>query len=107
MAKKLNFKKIDQARKYNYREDRLKRAKELGYTYISECSAKLYEKHKSTRIVAELLGLSYGGVQRELREIGVELRPRGGNNYKGKKRIGRHPWNPLATNTRAQSSRAQ
>jgi hypothetical protein len=107
MGKDLNYKKIDMQYKYSYREDRLNRARELGYTYISECTAKLYQKHQSTSKVAEILGLSTCGVATELKRIGVTLRPQGGNNYKGKKRIGRHSWNPLSTNTRSQMSRPQ
>ena len=106
MGKKINFSKIDKEHKYNYRKDRLKLARKLGYTYISECTARLYEKHQSTRKIADILGLSQGGIQLELKKIGVKLRPRGGNNYKGK-RIGRHPWNPLSTNTRSQTSRPE
>ena len=107
MEKNLNYSQIDKEYKYSYRKDRLKQARELGYTYISECTAKLYEKHQSTTKVAQILGLSVCGVQMELKRIGVTLRSQGGDNYKGKKRIGRHHWNPLMTNTRSQLSRPQ
>lgn len=78
-------------------------AKSLGFDYISECTAKLYQKHQSTNIVAKILKLSPAGVSLELDRLGIKKRGPGG---KHKKQGGkRHHWNPLMTNTRAPFSR--
>jgi hypothetical protein len=100
----LDWQKIDNDYKYSYREDRLKVANNMGYNYISECTAKLYEKHQSTNKVSQLIGISAAGVTQELRKIGIKLRSRGGNQSAKK---GRHHWNPLMSNTRAPFSRAE
>lgn len=107
MEKELNWKKIDRQYKYYYYEDRLKTARLLGYKYVSECTARLYAGFKSTNKVAEILKVSPFTVQRELKAMGIKLRKRGGNTCGKDKRIGRHPWNPLATNTRSPMSRPQ
>lgn len=100
----MDWEKLDKKRNYYYKKDRLKIAKSLGYEYISECTAKLYAGLQSTAKVGEILGISATAVGVELKTMGIKLRSRGGNNYTGKRY--RQHWNPLSTNTRAPSSRA-
>ena len=53
-----NWAKIDQRIKYKYRQDRLKKANEIGFKHISECTVKLYKKYWSYRKVSQKLGMS-------------------------------------------------
>ncbi len=95
----LKWQMLDEGRMFSYRQDRLDRARQLGFNYISECTVKLYEKHQSTAIVGKLIGIGAQTVAVELKSYGVKLRPPGGAGRSKQKRIGRQPWNPLMTNT--------
>lgn len=74
----LNWWMLDQRRQFWYRNDRKKRANELGYKYISEATVKLYYKFMSYRKTSEILGLSSEGTLRELRSYGIKLQKKGG-----------------------------
>lgn len=90
----INFKKFDQSHKYNWYEERLEKANELGFKYISQCTVHLYFKYMSYKKVGEKLGMSDGAIQHELRKLGIKMQPRGG--YRPKDlRHGRRPryWN--------------
>lgn len=77
---------MDQIHSYSYREDRKAMAQKLGYEYISECTVDLYYKLRSTKAVAEILGLSTTGIIYELKNLGVKLLGRGGPRKNGKNR---------------------
>ena len=80
----MNFAELDQQRRYTYRVDRLKKARALGYDYISEATCSIYRASDSLIATAYILGLSITGVREELKDMGVKLNPRGGkNNIKG------------------------
>lgn len=74
-----NWSLLDKNYDYYYRHDRLKIAHKIGYNFISEATIKLYRKHKSTIIVAKILGLSKAGVRSELLKNKEPLRSRGGS----------------------------
>lgn len=98
----LNWQILDESRAFSYREDRLKKAQELGFNFISECTVKLYQQLGSTEKVAKIIGLTGQTVATELKSYGVTLKPPGGAFMKGKKRDkkwARHKWNPLNKRT--------
>lgn len=74
-----NWDLIDKEYNYYYRHDRIKTAHKIGYNFISEATVMLYRKHKSTIIVAKILGLSPAGVRSELLKNQEPLRARGGS----------------------------
>ena len=75
---KIDYANFDTVHRYDYREDRIRTAKTLGYNYISECTASLYKELKSTRKVAALLNMSADGIASELKQMGVTMQGRGG-----------------------------
>jgi hypothetical protein len=64
--------------KWQYEEERLEKAKDMGFGSIEEAFMSLYEKYQSTRIVGDLMGVSQTAVRVALTFLGVRLRGRGG-----------------------------
>ena len=89
-----DYKKLDTAHKYQYAEDRLKQAHELGYSFISQCTVEEYRKLKSTSKVAVLFKMSAAGIASELKQFGEPMQPPGGFRP-GDRRYGHRRWNPL------------
>lgn len=59
-------------------------AKYLGYSSSVEMLRGMYEQNKMTASeIGEKLGVSMSAVRLKLTELKIELRPRGGANYKG------------------------
>ena len=78
-----DYAKIDQESTFCWRDERLERAKELGYDYISESIVKTYRKTKSGRKTGKILcGLSDINIRWFLNKIGEPVRGPGGPNRK-------------------------
>jgi hypothetical protein len=73
-----DWEQFDNNYMYNYRNDRLKIAQELGFSYISEATVKLYRKFQSLNKVGKILEITGHTVGRELMAIGEPRRKRGG-----------------------------
>ena len=64
--------------KWAYREERLKKAKGLGYKSILECLVKEYWKENGSGTAANLMGCSRTWTTNVLREHGFPVREKGG-----------------------------
>lgn len=73
-----NYEKLDERLNYNFRKDRKQRAKELGFSFISECSVKMYRRLKSLNKTCALIGISQTALIYELERIGEPRGKRGG-----------------------------
>ncbi len=78
--KKYDFKKLDEEAAYNFRQDLLTRANELGYTYISEAICRLYEKHRSMRKAAKDMYSSTMVIRLHVIRWGMKINSCGGAN---------------------------
>lgn len=76
--KEMDWEKIDNRTIYQYRKDRLAKARELKFKYISECTVKLYKKYWSYRKAARDIGVTPDSIRCELIKFGIKLQPRGG-----------------------------
>ena len=82
---------LDNCRQYSFRDERLARARELGYRYISEAAIKTYMQVKSIRRTAKIMStpdnpVGYSAVLHDLMRCGIKRGPRGGANNKRKHR---------------------
>jgi hypothetical protein len=75
---KHDYKKFDKIHSFNYKNDRLKQANKLGYTYISECIVELYRKYQSSAEVAKYLKITPNNVLAIMKKIGEPRCNRGG-----------------------------
>lgn len=67
-----NFPALDKSYQYNFRSDRIKTAKRLGFSFISQATIELYFKYRSEAIVAKKLSVSRSVIARELNKFGVK-----------------------------------
>ena len=77
------YEKYDKIGNFNWYEERLERAKELGYNYVSESIIQTYLKTKSARKTGKILcNLSSGAVYDFLHKIKFPVNRRGYDNPK-------------------------
>lgn len=73
-----DYSTLDASWRFHYRQQKLRLAHSLGYDHITEMFHRLYVAEKSTRRVAEVVGVSPDNARRVLLYIGVPMMPRGG-----------------------------
>lgn len=66
--------------RWQQKEEKQKRAEELGYTTIEGAFIGLYEELQSTSKVAKKMGITTNATKYVLRKHGITLRGRGGDN---------------------------
>ena len=74
----MSFKELDEGTRFVKHDEWLGRAKELGYSYISEAIIKLLGEGFSVKDVAGKTGISEKSVRDKAKAWGVKMRPRGG-----------------------------
>lgn len=70
--------RLDLGYRFKYRADRLKRARELGYLYISQAIITEYHKLKSSTLAGEVLGITGEAVRAFLKSANEPVNRRGG-----------------------------
>jgi hypothetical protein len=74
-----DWEQIDRSFRYNWYDERIARARELGFAYISESMVMVYRMTGSCRLTGKLLtGITPEGVRQFLLKIGEPLVGRGG-----------------------------
>ena len=82
MLNEIDYLVFDENAQYNYRADKEKIARTMGYQYISQAMVELYRKHQSTIKVAEIFEVTEKAINYHLRKIGEPLRPPGKAKWK-------------------------
>lgn len=81
----------DHEYQYNFRKDRVARAKDHGYDSIIECTIDLYQALRATSAVAERLGVGNSAIGIELQRFGIQMMPRGGYHRRKEVNDGKQP----------------
>jgi len=75
-----DFEMYDAYHEYQYRNDRIEMARKFGCQYISEATARIYEKTKSVYHTGKALKLSSYSIRSELNMMGIKRNGPGGWN---------------------------
>ena len=73
----IDYAKLDASKPWNYHADKLKQAKAMGCTHITEMYHKAYISAGGHKPASKMLGVSESHMLKVLHYIGIELKPVG------------------------------
>lgn len=74
----IDFEKLDSSWRFKNKEEKLSRAKLLGYESIHEAYIGLYEKYQSTIVVGDIMGVGSSSIIKVMQNANILLGKRGG-----------------------------
>lgn len=75
----IDFEKLDKNWQFKNKEEKVTRAKLLGFNTIHEAYVGLYEKYNSTIVVGDIMGVGASSIIKVLQRANIPLGKRGGS----------------------------
>lgn len=83
-VKKINFKALEDSTRWQFRENKLSIAVDMGYSFVSEAIVMEFYKGSSILSLSKIFGVSKSAMQYHMKRWGIPQHPPGGTNHKTK-----------------------
>ena len=81
---KINFEELESRTRWQFREEKLSRAVNMGYSFVAEAIIMEFYKGSSILSLSKIFGVSKSALQYHMKRWGIPQHPPGGANHKTK-----------------------